>query len=132
MFEDVIDNLEAALPTVEFGFGVGRFEDYNQFPGRSSTGRPCILNQPIATSVDAGGDVARDGIISAALSWAAPGFGGDSPESAIAEGLLQVAEGIGFDGNGDGEPGTVAPCAINRHAKNPRSAPPEAKGEGAP
>lgn len=30
------------------------------------------------------------------------GFGGDGPESSIAEGLLQVASGTGFDADGDG------------------------------
>ena len=106
VFEDVIDDLEAALPTVEFGFGIGRFEDYHGgsgFSGETTSGRPFILNQPIVTAADAGGDAARDGLITTALGQTAPGFGGDGPESAIAEGLFQVAEGIGFDGNGDGD-----------------------------
>lgn len=41
-------------------------------------------------------------LISQALSRAAPGSGGDGPESAI-EGLYQVATGLGYDKNGDGD-----------------------------
>lgn len=107
LFPTIISDLESALPGVSFGFGVGRFEDYGgpgaSFSGENQTGRPFTLNQPIITSVDAGGDAARDLLIQNALSRTAPGFGGDGPESAIAEGLYQLATGIGFDGNGDGD-----------------------------
>ena len=106
-FSTLIGNLETAFPDVEFGFGVARFEDYGgpgaSFSGETTDGRPFILNQPIVTAADAGGATARNTLISDALSRTAPGFGGDGPESAIAEGLFQVATGIGFDGNGDGD-----------------------------
>jgi len=98
--------LETALPGVEFGFGVGRFEDYGG-PGSSfsrdlSEARPFILNQPIVTAATAGGSVARDALVNSALSRTAPGFGGDGPESSVAENLYQIAVGTGFDGDGNG------------------------------
>ncbi len=106
-FTALVASLESSLPTVEFGFGVGRFEDYGgqgaDFSGETTTGRPFTLNQPIITVADAGGITARDNLIATALGNTAPGFGGDGPESAIAEGLFQVATGAGFDGNGDGD-----------------------------
>ena len=105
IFAALVTDLETALPGVELGFGVGRFEDYggpgNGFSGESTSGRPFILNQPIVTAATAGGAAARDALIAAALARTAPGFGGDGPESSIAEGLFQVANGTGFDGNGD-------------------------------
>src|SRR5215510_5474744 len=106
IFSGLVTSLEAALPGVNFGFGVGRFEDYGGpgagFSGEDSEGRPFTLNQPIVTAATAGNPAARDTLISAALSRTAPGFGGDGPESAIAEGLFQVATGAGFDGDGNG------------------------------
>lgn len=106
IFSSLVSDLETAVPGVEFGFGVGRFEDYGGpgtgFSGESTGGRPFILNQPIVTAAGAGGAAARDALIGAALGRTAPGFGGDGPESDVAEGLYQVATGAGFDGNGDG------------------------------
>lgn len=105
IFSSLVSALETALPGVEFGFGVGRFEDYggigNSFSDEFSTGRPFTLNQPIVTAADAGSTAARDALIAAALGRTAPGFGGDGPESAI-EALFQVATGTGFDGDGNG------------------------------
>ena len=101
----LVGELEAALPGVEFGFGVGRFEDYGGpgfgFGSESMNGRPFILDQPIVTSADAGGADARNKLIVDALARSAPGNGGDGPEAAL-EGLYQVATGAGFDGDGDG------------------------------
>ena len=106
IFSNLVSTLEATVPGIDFGFGVGRFEDYGG-PGTGfslddATARPFILSQPIVTATDAGGDVARDTLISDALLRTTPGFGGDKPEAAIAEGLYQVATGIGFDGDGNG------------------------------
>ncbi len=105
VFTVFVGELEAALPGVEFGFGVGRFEDYGgpgfSFGSESMNGRPFILDQPIVTSADAGGADARNKLITDALSRSAPGNGGDGPEAAL-EGLYQVATGAGFDGDGDG------------------------------
>ena len=106
IFSSLVNDLETALPGVEFGFGVGRFEDYggpgNGFSGEVVSGRPFILNQPIVTALDAGTAAARDALINAALAREAPGFGGDGPETDVAEGLYQVATGLGFDGDGNG------------------------------
>lgn len=106
IFSGLATDLQAALPTVDFGFGVGRFEDYGGpgtgFSGEVSNGRPFILNQPIVTSADAtAASTTLTALINAALARTALGFGGDGPESAIAEGLFQVATGVGFDGDGD-------------------------------
>ena len=59
LFEQLVTDLETALPGIEFGFGVGRFEDYggpgNLFsqpsqpvvgPPEDPKGRPFILDQP--------------------------------------------------------------------------------------
>src|SRR5262249_14784837 len=90
---------------VEFGFGVGRFEDYGGpgfgFGSESMNGRPFILDQPIVTSADAGGADARNKLIVDALARSAPGNGGDGA-AGPPEGLDPVATGAGFDGDGDG------------------------------
>src|SRR5262249_36106550 len=108
LFLQLVGEVEAGLPAVDFGFGVGRFEDYGGpgfgFGGESMNGRPFLLDQPIVTSADAGGDDARNQLIVDALSRTAPGNGGDGPEAAL-EGLYQIATGAGFDGDGHG-PGT--------------------------
>lgn len=106
IFGGLVESLETSLPDVDFGFGVGRFEDYggsgSSFSEEVLNGRPFILNQPVITVAGAGSAAARDTLISQALSRSAPGFGGDIPESSIAEGLYQIATGIGFDGDGNG------------------------------
>ena len=103
VFNQVVGDLQTALPSVDFAFGVGRFEDYggpgNGFSGEDADGRPFTLNQAILRAARPGFSAA----IENALAATAPGFGGDGPESAIGEGLFQVATGVGFDGNGDGE-----------------------------
>ena len=85
VFTLLVGELETALPGVDFGFGVGRFEDYGGpgfgFGGESMNGRPFILNQPIVTSADAGGADARNKLITDALARSAPGNGGDGPEA---------------------------------------------------
>lgn len=106
IFPDILLELQATLPTASFGYGIGRFEDYGG-PGASFSnelvqGRPYLLNQPIVTAKTAGSLLELEALLSAALVRTASGFGGDGPEAAIAEGLWQVATGLGFDGNGDG------------------------------
>jgi hypothetical protein len=105
IFASLVADLEQQVPGVEFGFGVGRFEDYGGpgtgFSGEDVQGRPFILNQPIVTAADAGSAANRDSLMKDALSRTAPGFGGDDPEADL-EALSQVATGLGFDGDGDG------------------------------
>ena len=78
IFGGLVGDLETALPGVEFGFGVGRFEDYGGpgtgFSAEVPTGRPFTLNQPIITAADADGAAARDALINAALDRTAPGL----------------------------------------------------------
>ena len=103
-FAALIGDLEAALPEVDFGFGVTRYEDFGgigQGFGGATNDRPFILNQAVITVDDAGGITQRNTLIEDALNREAPGFGGDGPESA-AEGLFQIATGVGFDADGDG------------------------------
>ncbi|MEX0761513.1 MAG: hypothetical protein WD208_11410 [Dehalococcoidia bacterium] len=106
LFGPVVEALETDLPEVDFGFGVGRFEDYGGpgtgFSLEDETGRPFILNQPIITVEDAGGESERDDFITDAFGREAPGFGGDIPETAL-EALHQAATGTGFDADGDGD-----------------------------
>ena len=98
LFPTIVSNLQASFPAIDFAFGVGRFEEYGSFASESATGRPFTLNQPIVRSATPGFQTA----LSAALSRTAPGGGGDGPETMI-EALYQVATGIGFDGNNDGD-----------------------------
>ena len=85
------------MPTVAFGFGVGRFEEYANFGLEFPNGRPFILNQPIVSTGTPGFSTA----IQSALDRTAPGYGGDQPETDI-EALFQAATGRGFDGNNNG------------------------------
>lgn len=96
-FPQNIASLQAALPLVDLGFGVGRFEEYANFAGVYPTGRPFVLNQPIVSAATPGFAAA----IQAALDRTAPGYGGDQPETDV-EALYQVATGAGFDGNNNG------------------------------
>ena len=110
IFSQLVASLEQAMPGVEFGFGVGRLEDFGGPGVNFSTGspisldppdgRPFILNQPIITAATAGSTNARDALIFAALSHVAPGGGADEPEASL-DALFQVATGAGFDGNGN-------------------------------
>ncbi len=96
-FPTIISRLQAALPGIDLGFGVGRFEEYGNFAVEFSSGRPFILNQPIVASSTTGFQTA----IQAALDRMAPGYGGDAPETDI-EALYQMVTGLGFDGNNNG------------------------------
>lgn len=96
-FPTIISQLQAAMPGVDLGFGVGRFEEYGSFAAESATGRPFILNQPIVASSTTGFSAS----IQSALDRMAPGYGGDLPETDI-EALFQVVTGMGFDGNNNG------------------------------
>jgi hypothetical protein len=96
-FPQIISTLQAALPGVDLGFGVGRFEEYANFAAELPAGRPFVLNQPIVSASTPGFAAA----IQAALDRTAPGYGGDQPETDI-EALYQMATGAGFDGNNNG------------------------------
>lgn len=96
-FPTIIAQLQAALPGIDLGFGVGRFEEYGNFAYEYSTGRPFILNQPIVAASTPGYMTA----IQAALNRTTPGYGGDQPETDI-EALYQLVTGLGFDGNNNG------------------------------
>ncbi len=82
-FQQIVANLQAALPATSLGFGVGRFADYSD----DYLDRPFVLNQPIVTTDVSGFDLAID----AALNRPQTNSGGDAPESAI-EALYQVAD----------------------------------------
>lgn len=96
-FPQIISALQAALPGIDLGFGVGRFEEYANFAAENATGRPFILNQPIVSQTTPGFSAA----IQAALDRTAPGYGGDLPET-VWEALFQTVTGKGFDGNNNG------------------------------
>ena len=96
-FPAIMTQLQAALPGIDLGFGVGRFEEYGSFAYEYSTGRPFVLNQPIVAASTPGSTNA----IQAALNRTTPGYGGDQPETDI-EALYQLVTGVGFDGNNNG------------------------------
>ena len=106
-FPQIISALQAALPGVDLGFGVGRFEEYANFAAENAAGRPFILNQPIISASTTGFSAA----IQAALDRTAPGYGGDQPETDI-EALYQVATGAGFDGNNNGTTSDSGPAGL--------------------
>jgi uncharacterized protein (DUF2141 family) len=96
-FPTIISQLQTALPGIDLGFGVGRFEEYGNFAWEYGEGRPFILNQPIVAASTTGYMAA----IQAALNRETPGYGGDGPETDI-EALYQLVTGKGFDGNNNG------------------------------
>ncbi len=96
-FPAIIAQLQTALPGIDLGFGVGRFEEYANFASEYSTGRPFVLNQPIVAASTPGYLTA----IQAGLNRTTPGYGGDQPETDI-EALYQLVTGKGFDGNNNG------------------------------
>ncbi len=108
-FPTVISNLQAQLPGSSLAYGIGRFEEYGGFASEGSDGRPFILNQPIIETGVPQFTQAIDAAMS--LLREAPGFGGDVPETGI-EALFQVATGVGFDGNDDGDTTDSGPAGL--------------------
>ena len=106
-FPDIMTSLQTASPGTDFGFGVGRFEEYANFAAEYATGRPFILNQPIVASSTTG----YVGAIQSALNRTTPGYGGDGPETDI-EALYQLVTGRGFDGNNNGTMQDSGPAGL--------------------
>ena len=113
-FPTIISSLQASLPGIDLGFGLGRFEEYGNFAAENSTGRPFILNQPIVESITPGFTTA----IQSALDRVAPGYGGDTPETDI-EALYQLVTGLGFDGNNNGSVQDSGPAGLASTQLNP-------------
>jgi hypothetical protein len=111
-------NLLANNSSLDFAFGLARFEDYggaSGFSGDRVDSRPFILVQPMLTPSLAGGVDSLLALLNSALTTSSPGTGGDDPE-AIFEALYQIATGAGFDGDGNqsslnsgpaGDPATI-------------------------
>lgn len=115
-FPDIIAQLQASLPGINLGFGVGRFEEYANFAFEYATGRPFVLNQPIVAANTAGYMTA----IQAALNRTTPGYGGDQPETDI-EALYQLVTGVGFDGNNNGSVLDSGAAGLDSTQLNPGS-----------
>ncbi len=113
-FPDIISKLNASLPGIDLGFGVGRFEEYANFASEYSTGRPFVLNQPIVAASNASYMTS----IQAALNRTTPGYGGDGPETDI-EALFQLVTGKGFDGNNNGTVLDSGPAGLASTQTNP-------------
>ncbi|MBX7166422.1 MAG: hypothetical protein K1X74_08730 [Pirellulales bacterium] len=113
-FPEIIAALQASLPGVDLGFGVGRFEEYGNFASEFSTGRPFVLNHPIVAA-NATGFTAT---IQSALDRVAPGYGGDTPETLI-EALYQTVTGLGFDGDNNGSIGDSGAAGLVSTQINP-------------
>jgi len=95
-FPMIVSDLQSNLPTASFAYGIGRFQE---FSGGANSSRPFILNQPIVESTTPQFTAATDAAINRPTGG---GGNGDIPETLI-EALFQVATGLGFDGNGDGD-----------------------------
>jgi hypothetical protein len=124
-FGNLVTSLQAALPGVDFAFGIARFKDFGgpfgsvdrEQPG----GRPFILDQPIVTAATAqAAGTNLNTLISQALAATAPGNGGDIPEADI-EALYQIATGAGIDGNGNGSMLDSGPAGALSTVVNPGS-----------
>jgi hypothetical protein len=115
-FPDIIANLQSALPGIDLGFGVGRFEEYANFASEYASGRPFVLNQPIVAATTAWFMSA----IQAGLDRTTPGYGGDEPETDI-EALYQLVTGKGFDGNNNGSLLDSGPAGLAASQTNPGS-----------
>jgi len=100
-FNQLITEIQTNSPELNFGFGVGLFEDYIDFVrylpfSQFSGDRPFILNQPIITP----GSPEFETIIASALGR---GAGGAGAGETYIEALYQTATGVGFDNNNDGD-----------------------------
>jgi VCBS repeat-containing protein len=113
-FPEIISRLEASLPGIDLGFGVGRLEEYGGYAYEYATGRPFILNQPIVAASTPGYQAA----IQAALDRTTPGYGGDEPETDI-EALYQLVTGAGFDGNNNGSVLDSGPAGLSSTQLDP-------------
>ncbi|MDZ4782915.1 MAG: SdrD B-like domain-containing protein [Planctomycetia bacterium] len=113
-FPDIIAALQASLPGIDLGFGVGRFEEYANYASEYAEGRPFVLNQPIVAATNP--DYMAS--IQAALNRTAPGYGGDGPETDI-EALYQLVTGLGFDGNNNGSVFDSGPAGMAHTQLNP-------------
>lgn len=113
-FPTIISQLQASLPGVDMGFGVGRFEEYANFAYEYDSGRPFVLNQPIVASSTTGYMAA----VQSALDRTTPGYGGDQPETDI-EALYQLVTGKGFDGNNNGTVSDSGAAGLSSTQLNP-------------
>ncbi|MBI1314162.1 hypothetical protein GC176_22945 [bacterium] len=109
VFPQIVSALQAALPGSDLAFGIARFEEYTgpTATGGSTTVQPFILNQPVISITTPGFQSA----INAALARQAPGSGSGRDETHI-EALYQIATGVGFDGNGDGDIVDAGPAGL--------------------
>ena len=101
VFPQIVADLQAALPGADFAFSIVRFEEYAGTGGgfgNTTDLRPFILNQPVIATSTTDFQLAID----SALARVSPAGGSVADETYI-EALLQIATGIGFDGNGDGD-----------------------------
>ncbi len=106
VFPTIVSQLQTQYPGGDFAFAISRFEDYSSAtPFFDSNDKPFILNQPLITDDTPNFLTA----INAALNRGKTGSGGSGPESAI-EALFQIATGVGFDGNGDGDTVDAGPA----------------------
>ncbi len=95
-FPEIVSELETTFgDDVDFGFGVGRFEDYSTFSGDPHI--PFAMQMPI-TPIDAQ-SFAQD--LNSALNTGTPG--GGKGTATYLEALYQIATGAGFDGNGNAD-----------------------------
>ncbi len=103
-FDLIIQNLQAAIPTADFGFGISRFDGYSDIDEVDN--QPFVLNQPIISTTTPGFQQAID----AALIRNTPGPG--TGLETIFESLFQLATGAGFDGNLDGDTTDSGPAGL--------------------
>lgn len=121
LMPDIIDNLTNSGMPVDWGFGIGRFEDYNSQANNgqwtfTNEDRNFVLNQPILSTEHTNFTESING----ARTRISPG--GGSGLVSLFDALYQVATGAGYDGDGDGDKlgnGPAGPYTSQTTVQNP-------------
>ncbi len=97
-FDGIVTSLQSSFPTIEFGFGVGRFEAFPTPPGTNDdANRPWVLNQPVISTNEPLFGLA----LPSALARNLPDDG--TGRETIFDALFQIGTGLGLDADLNGD-----------------------------